>query len=114
MSKLLSDKCPICDGLIPLRGRAGLYVNVETAEGIPCQCMYGGKAHPEEQREKRMQVVFSHMYLLTSTQINHVLHLQKAMHISYSDERSMYLSKLEDAYNKRRIRNMEEKSNESD
>lgn len=113
MSKLLSGKCPICDGLIPLRGRAGLYVNVETADGIPCQCMYGGKAHPEEQREKRMQVVFSHMYLLTSTQINHVLHLQRAMRISYSDrERSMYLSKLEDAYNKRRIAYVEGKAND--
>jgi hypothetical protein len=58
------DICPICRYPIP-----------------SCQCMYD---HGID-RSKRMEVVFSHLHLLTPEQQKHVVRLQSEMNISYED-----------------------------
>lgn len=58
------DICPICGYPIP-----------------SCQCMYD---HGID-RSKRMEVVFSHLHLLTPEQQKHVVRLQSEMNISYED-----------------------------
>lgn len=76
MEKL--ERCPICYGIIKIPGQ-------KVEPGYGCQCRYGGSAHPEETWEKRRQVVYSHMYMLSTAQFNHVLWLQKELCESYSD-----------------------------
>lgn len=49
-----------------------------------CQCRYGGSAHPD--RSKECMVVKDHLYLLTPTQLRHVIELEKYWQISYTDE----------------------------
>ena len=95
MKKL--ERCPICYGIIKIPGQ-----KVEPGHG--CQCRYGGSAHPEETLEKRRQVVYSHMYMLSETQLNHVLWLQKELCESYSNsdpEKKKYLDELMSAYGER-------------
>jgi hypothetical protein len=95
MEKL--ERCPICYGIIKIPGQ-----KVEPGHG--CQCRYGGSAHPEETREKRRQVVYSHMYMLSETQLNHVLWLQRELCESYSDsdpEKKKCLDELMRAYEER-------------
>ena len=61
------DECPICG--YPIKD---------------CQCMYGGSSHPD--RDKNRDVVFDHLYLLTTSQLRHVVNLQSRWQISYEDE----------------------------
>ena len=95
MKKL--ERCPICYGIIKIPGQ-----KVEPGHG--CQCRYDGSAHPEETWEKRRQVVYSHMYMLSETQLNHVLWLQRELCESYSDsdpEKKKCLDELMRAYEER-------------
>ncbi len=95
MEKL--ERCPICYGIIKMPGQ-----KIEPGDG--CQCRYGGDAHPEDVWEKRRQVVYSHMYMLSTAQFNHVLLLQKDLCESYSDsdpEKKKCLDELEKDYNER-------------
>ena len=61
------EKCPICGYEIGF-----------------CQCLFGGSAHPN--RHKKREVVLDHLYLLTETQLNHIIELQKHWQTSYSDD----------------------------
>lgn len=36
-----------------------------------CQCLYSGSAHPD--RHKRYEVVIDNLYLLTETQLRHII-----------------------------------------
>lgn len=49
-----------------------------------CQCVYSGSAHPD--RSKREDVVKDHLYLLTPTQLKHLIELEKFWRTSYSDD----------------------------
>lgn len=49
-----------------------------------CQCRFSGTAHPD--RSKRARVVADHVYLLTDTQIAHLVKVQEWWQISYGDE----------------------------
>ena len=62
-----NEKCPICE---------------YTISG--CQCLYSGSAHPDRHDKKR--VVIDHLYLLSPTQVQHVISLEKHWQISYADE----------------------------
>jgi len=61
-----NEKCPICEYKIS-----------------GCQCRYGGSAHPD--RNDKRRVVFDHLHLLSLTQLQHVISLEKYWQISYSD-----------------------------
>ena len=96
MEKL--ERCPICYGIIKVPGQ-------KVEPGYGCQCKFGGDAHPEELWEKRKQVVYSHMYMLSTAQFNHVMHLQKELCESYTDdEKKKYLDELMSAYDERKTR----------
>ena len=60
------DKCPICEYKIN-----------------QCQCRFCGSAHPD--RNKRMKVVLDHLYLLSESQLMHVIELERWWSISYAD-----------------------------
>ena len=65
-----SECCPIC--------------------GYPidkCQCRFGGNAHPD--RSKVREVVADHLYLLSDTQLKHVIDLERYWCMSYSDDERM-------------------------
>ena len=63
-----------------------------------CQCMYDHSVN----RNDRRRVVFTHLYLLTPAQLNHIIEIQKMQHESYSDdERSSILEELQSAYDER-------------
>lgn len=70
MSKL--DCCPICDYKFNM-----------------CQCRFGGNAHPD--RSKRITVVTDHLYLLSPSQLMHLIDLQRHWQISYDDPEKMYI-----------------------
>lgn len=61
------EKCPICGYEIGF-----------------CQCRFGGSAHPD--RRKKREVVLDHLYLLTETQLKHIIELQKYWQTSYVDD----------------------------
>ena len=49
-----------------------------------CQCVFGGSAHPD--RSKRRDVVKDHLYLLSPTQLKHLIELEEFLRTSYSDD----------------------------
>lgn len=59
-------KCPVCE------------YNIDN-----CQCLFSGSAHPD--RNKRLEVVQDHLYLLNREQLEHIISLQQYWQISYSD-----------------------------
>ena len=61
------DKCPICEYRID-----------------QCQCYFGGHAHPD--RSKRLRVVLDHLYLLSESQLTHVIELERRWSTSYTDQ----------------------------
>lgn len=61
------DKCPICKYRID-----------------QCQCCFGGGAHPD--RSKRRKVVLDHLYLLSESQLAHVVELERWWSTSYTDQ----------------------------
>ena len=65
---MTKDLCPIC----------GYEFNF-------CQCLFGGSAHPD--RNKEIDVVQSHLYLLSGKQLLHLLELQRHWQTSYGDEK---------------------------
>lgn len=70
------DVCPICGYVIS-----------------DCQCRYGGSKFPDVCERRR--VIFDHLYLLSSTQLNHVINLQRQWQTSYGDsEKNAILSEL--------------------
>lgn len=60
------DKCPICEYRID-----------------QCQCRFSGSAHPD--RDKRMTVVLDHLYLLSESQLVHIIELERWWDVSYTD-----------------------------
>ena len=59
-----------------------------------CQCLFGGNAHPE--RDKELEVVLDHLYLLSEAQLRHVIKLEERWRISYTDtERTTILRRLQ-------------------
>ena len=70
----MKEKCPICS------------YDIEH-----CQCYFGGSAHPN--RDKRIQVVKDHLYLLSPKQIEHVIELEKFWRTSYLDEEKEQIRK---------------------
>lgn len=62
------DLCPICG-----------------YELISCQCLFGGSAHPD--RDKERDVVQDHLYLLSDEQLYHLIKLQKRWQTSYGDKK---------------------------
>lgn len=63
-----------------------------------CQCMYD---HGIDYNNRR-RVIFTHLYLLTPAQLNHIIKIQEMQHESYSDnERSSILEELQSAYDER-------------
>lgn len=65
--KKIMDKCPICKYRID-----------------QCQCRFCGGAHPD--RDKRRKVVLDHLYLLSETQLTHVIELERCAQASYTDQ----------------------------
>lgn len=62
-----------------------------------CQCLYSGSAHPD--RHKRYEVVIDNLYLLTETQLQHIIFLQQFWRASYSDdEKDKILQELKDNF----------------
>lgn len=49
-----------------------------------CQCVFSGSAHPD--RSKRKDVVKDHLYLLSPTQLKHLIELEEFWRTSYSDD----------------------------
>lgn len=49
-----------------------------------CQCRFGGTAHPD--RSKRKRVVADHIYLLSNAQIEHLKKVQDWWQTCYDDE----------------------------
>lgn len=69
-------KCPICEYSLD-----------------NCQCRFAGSAHPD--RDKRLRVVLDHLYLLSESQMRHVVQLERWWNISYTDpELTMILDKM--------------------
>ena len=60
------DKCPICEYQLD-----------------QCQCIYAGNAHPD--RSKRIQVSLDHLFILSESQLRHVIELERWWNISYTD-----------------------------
>lgn len=62
-----------------------------------CQCRVGGNAHPDIWR--RSMVVKDHLYLLTPTQLQHVVNLEKYWETSYEiDDMNEIVEELKEAY----------------
>lgn len=75
------NNCPICD--YPFEY---------------CQCLVAGNAHPD--REKRKQVVKDHLYLLSKTQLHHLIKLEAWWSTSYDDyEKNVILEELKEKNN---------------
>ena len=72
--RYMEEKCPICN------------YDIEH-----CQCYFGGSAHPD--RDKRIQVVKDHLYLLSPKQIEHVIELEEFWRTSYLDEEKEQIRK---------------------
>ena len=69
--------CPICGYMI-----------------AECQCRFGGSAHPD--RHLNATVVKDHLHLLTPSQLEHVIDLERFWQTSYGDdERTRLLENLE-------------------
>ena len=68
-----NEKCPICEYAIS-----------------GCQCLYSGSAHPD--RHDKRRVVLDHLYLLSQTQVQHVISLEKHWQISYTARASEKVS----------------------
>lgn len=64
--RIKPDECPICQYKFKM-----------------CQCKYGGKSHPE--RDRQVRVVFDNMYLLNEQQREHIIKLQEFFNTSYTD-----------------------------
>ena len=60
------DKCPICEYQLD-----------------QCQCIYAGNAHPD--RSKRIRVILDHLFILSESQLRHVIELERRWNISYTD-----------------------------
>ncbi len=76
----IRDKCPICDYRLD-----------------NCQCRFAGNAHPD--RNKRRRVVLDHLYLLSKSQMRHVVKLERLWNISYTDsELNTILDKMRSDY----------------
>ena len=60
------DKCPICEYQLD-----------------QCQCLYAGNAHPD--RSKRIRVILDHLFILSESQLRHVIELERQWNISYTD-----------------------------
>ena len=60
------DKCPICEYRLD-----------------QCQCRFAGSAHPD--RTKRRKVVLDHLYLLSKSQLMHIIELERWWSTSYTD-----------------------------
>lgn len=56
-----------------------------------CQCLFGGSAHPDRNKEKN--VVQDHLYLLSYRQLMHLLELQRHWQTSYGDEERVKMLK---------------------
>ena len=65
---MAKDLCPICGYELGL-----------------CQCLFGGSAHPD--RNKEQDVVQDHLYLLSDEQLHHLIDLQRYWQTSYGDEK---------------------------
>lgn len=63
----MKEKCPICEW------------NIQD-----CQCLFGGSAHPD--RSRRKKIVKDHLHMLSQTQLNHVVYLESIWRISYGNE----------------------------
>lgn len=62
-----------------------------------CQCRVGGNAHPDIWC--RSMVVKDHLYLLTPTQLQHVVNLEKYWETSYEiDDMNEIVEELKEAY----------------
>lgn len=62
-----------------------------------CQCLVAGNAHPD--RWSRAMVVKDHLYLLTPTQLQHVVNLEKHWETSYEiDDMNKIVEELKEAY----------------
>lgn len=62
-----------------------------------CQCLVGGTAHPDGW--SRAMVVKDHLYLLTPTQLQHVINLEKHWETSYEiDAMNEIVEELKEAY----------------
>ena len=61
------DKCPICKYQLD-----------------QCQCLYAGSGHPD--RSKRIKVILDHLFILSESQIRHVIELERRWNISYTDQ----------------------------
>ena len=66
--KSQQDLCPICGYVIS-----------------DCQCRYGGSKFPNVCERRR--VIFDHLYLLSSAQLDHIINLQRSWQTSYSDSK---------------------------
>lgn len=67
-----------------------------------CQCLYSGSAHPD--RHKRYEVVINNLYLLTETQLRHIISLQQFRRVSYiDDEKDKILQELKDNFKRNKI-----------
>ena len=66
IGRLHREKCPICE--------------YELQE---CQCIFGGSAHPDRSRRKR--IVKDHLELLSPKQIGHLIQLEELWNTSYGD-----------------------------
>ena len=63
----MNEKCPICE------------------YGIKdCQCLFGGSAHPN--RDRRKKIVKDHLEMLSQKQLKHVVYLESMWRISYGNE----------------------------
>lgn len=62
-----------------------------------CQCLVEGTAHPD--RWSRAMVVKDHLHLLTPTQLQHVVNLEKYWETSYEiDSMNEIVEELKEAY----------------
>lgn len=76
----MNDCCPICECTFNR-----------------CQCLVEGIAHPY--RWSRAMVVKDHLYLLTLTQLQHVVNLEKHWETSYKfDDMNEIVEELKEAY----------------
>ena len=48
-----------------------------------CQCIFGGKAHPD--RTRRARIVKDHLYMLSPKQIGHLIAVEEWWATSYGD-----------------------------
>ncbi len=66
-----------------------------------CQCLFGGSAHPD--RSKRKRVVKDHLYLFSKEQIEHIIRLEEEWQTSYGDNelQAIYKELKEEHDNKR-------------